>query len=115
MSAVDEYLKKVDSPQKEELERIRRIVQEIIPDAKEVMSYGIPGFKYQKKYLLGYAAFKKHMSLFPTAQPLELLKDKLGDFELSKGTIKFDKHNPISEDIIKQLIKVRLNLINKKD
>ena len=55
------------------------------------------------------------MSLFPTAQPVELLKDKLGDFELSKGTIKFDKHNPIPEDIIKQLIKVRLNLINKKD
>jgi uncharacterized protein YdhG (YjbR/CyaY superfamily) len=111
MSAVDEYLGKVPAPQRGELERVRNIVKETVSEAEEVISYGMPGFKYQKKYLFGYAAFKDHMSIFPTAAPVEALQEKLSDFELSKGTVQFTLEHPVPEAIIKELVSVRVKAI----
>lgn len=106
MSEVDEYLKKVDPAQRKELERIRKIVKKIAPDAEEVISYRVPTFKYNKKPLLYYAAFKNHMSLFPGA-PLRL-KDKLEGYKLRKGTIQFTVEKPLPESLIKEIVHSRL-------
>ncbi len=114
MSPADDYLKNVPKPQKAQLERIRKIVKQSVPDAEEVISYGMPGFTYNGKYLVGYAAFKDHLSLFPTSAPVEALKDKLKDFRLSKGTVQFTVDRPVPELVIEQLLHVRLAAIDKK-
>ncbi len=102
---------KVSEPQRSELGRIRRIVRDVVPEAEEVMSYGMPGFKYRNKYLVGFAAFKDHLSLFPTAGPIAALKDKLDGFELSKGTVHFTPDHPISESLIKEILLERVSNI----
>lgn len=107
MSVIDEYLAHVNAPQKAELERIREIVKKTVPDAQEVISYGMPAFKYKHKYLIAFSAFKHHMSIFPASHAVEALKEKLGDFKLSKGTIQFTIDHPVPESIIKELINVR--------
>ncbi len=111
MSAIDEYLNTVDPPQRAALERIRAIVKEMVPDAEEQISYGIPAFKYHKKPLIYFAAFKSHMSIFPTAGPPEELKEKLKDFTVSKGTIQFTIEKPIPENLVKEIISSRLKTI----
>lgn len=111
MSAVDEYLKVVAEPQKAQLERVRKIVRQLVPEAEEVISYGMPGFTYKNKYLMGYAAFKDHLSLFPTSAPVEALKAKLKDFKLSKGTIQFTVAKPVPETLIQELVKIRRDAI----
>jgi len=113
MSIIDDYLEKVTGPQRAELERVRRVVKEVVPEAKEVISYGMPGFKYNNKYLVGFAAFKDHMSLFPTSGPVEALKEKLGKFELSKGTIQFTLDNPLPDSLIQEILSQRLADISK--
>jgi uncharacterized protein YdhG (YjbR/CyaY superfamily) len=112
MSVIDEYLEQLSSAQKEELERVRVIVQQTVPEAEEVISYGMPGFKYNGKYLIGFAAFKNHLSIFPTAGPIEVIKDRLGAFKLSKGTIQFTTDTPIPESLIKELIASRVSSIS---
>lgn len=114
MSVIDEYLEKVSEPQKAALERVRKIVKEFVPDATEVISYGMPGFKYKGKYLFGFAPFKDHMSIFPAANPVEIMKEKLSNFKLSKGTVQFTIENPIPESIIQELVSVRIKDINAK-
>jgi len=114
MSVIDNYLEKVSQPQKAELERIRKIVKQTVPEAEEVISYGMPGFKYNKKYLVGFASFKDHLSLFPTSHPIEVLENKLGNFKLSKGTIQFTPDNPIPKAVIKELVRIRLADIGKR-
>ncbi len=111
MTQVDDYLAKLTPQQRTELQRIRGIVKTTLPDVEEVMSYGMPGFKYKKKYLIGYAAFKNHMSIFPGAAPVEALKNDLKDFQLSKGTIQFTLENTIPERIIKELVRIRARAI----
>jgi uncharacterized protein YdhG (YjbR/CyaY superfamily) len=102
------YLETLENHQRFELERIRKIVREVVPEAIEVISYGMPGYKYKNKYLVGFGAFKNHLSLFPTSKPVEVLKNRLNGFDISKGTIRFSVDNPLPKEIIVKLLKVRL-------
>lgn len=113
MSEIDEYLSKVDAPQRAELERIRKIVKQTAPDAEEVITYGMPGFKYKKKYLIAYAPFKDHMSIFPGSATSPSLKAKLSGFKQSKGTIQFTLENSIPKSILLEIVKNRAQAIDK--
>lgn len=116
MPVIDDYLDKhATPPQRAELERIRQIAKRLVPDAEEVISYGIPTLKYKGKHLLYFAAFKNHMSVFPGSQLSEEIQNKLdlSKFKVAKGTIQFTEANPLPESIIKELVMNRLEIINK--
>ena len=115
MNEVDKYLDGIDNDQKTELVRVRKIIHRSAPQAEEVISYGMPVYKYNKKYLLGYAAFKNHMSIFPGSGPIESIKNELKDYKISKGTIQFTLERPIPEYLIKQIIKYRIKDIEDND
>ena len=108
MTAFEEHLDKFSVSQKAELERIRKIVHDTVPGVEEVISYGMPAFRYKDKYLVGFCAYKNHLSLFPTSGPIEALKDKLEVFKLSKGTIQFTLENPLPEPLIREILLSRL-------
>lgn len=111
MSTIDEYLKHVKPKQKAELERVRKIIKKLVPDAEETISYGIPTFKYKGKYLIYFAAYKDHMSIFGS---MEKVEDKLTGYELShKGTLRFTEDNPVPEDIIGELVQGRMKEVSK--
>jgi uncharacterized protein YdhG (YjbR/CyaY superfamily) len=113
MSVIDEYLKNVSTSQRDELERVRQIVKQTVPGAEEVMSYGMPAFKYNGQYLIAFAAFKNHSSIFPTSGPVEAMKEKLSGFKFSKGTIQFTTENQIPESTIKEIVAHRFASISK--
>jgi uncharacterized protein YdhG (YjbR/CyaY superfamily) len=114
MLTIDEYLSKVEIAQKIELEKVRKVVKKIILEAQEVITYGMPGFKYKGKYLLAFAPFKDHLSIFPGAEAVEASKNKLSGYKTSKGTIQFTVDNPITEDIIKEIVLYRIKEIDFK-
>lgn len=111
MTVIDEYLEKVEPKQKAELEKIRSFVKEHVPDAEEVISYGMPAFKYRGSYLIGFAAYKDHMSVFPTPEPIEILEDELEGFQMSKGTVQFTLDHPLPLEIVGRLVDERLAII----
>ncbi len=107
MSVIDDYLQSFSTPEREALEHIRQIIKEIVPDAEEVISYGMPGFKYKGKYFGGFNGFKDHLSLFPTSSPVDAYKNQLHDFKLSRGTIQFTLDHPIPDQLIKDMVSYR--------
>jgi uncharacterized protein YdhG (YjbR/CyaY superfamily) len=113
MSVIDDYLDIVSPAQRNELERIRTIVKEVSPNAEEVISYRIPTFKVNGQPLVYFAVFKNHLSLFPTSKPIEILKDKLNDYKISKGAVQFTIDNPLPKKLIVELLKIRLDDINR--
>jgi uncharacterized protein YdhG (YjbR/CyaY superfamily) len=115
MTVIDSYLQTISQPEAAELERIRMIVLETVPAAQEVISYGMPGFKYKGKYLLGMNAFKDHLSLFPTGGPVDALKAKLGNYKISKGTIQFTLENPLPKLLIQEIVAIRVADIKGKN
>ena len=107
MSVIDEYLQNVNEPQKSELQRIRQLIKETLPDIEEVISYAMPGFKYKGKYLVTFAAFKDHMSIFPGAEAIEVLGPKLAGYKISKGTVQFTIEKPLPDSVIKEMVLIR--------
>ena len=83
-ATVEDYLSGVEGePYRQALEDLRRIIREEVPNAQEVISYGMPGYKLNG-YLCGFAAFKGHCSFFPGGIA-EQFADRLPGFKTAKG------------------------------
>ena len=111
MSTVESYFADLEPAQRDELERIRQLIRKIAPNAVEGISYGMPVFKHDGAYLIGYAAFKDHCSVFPGPEAITSVADQLKDFTISKGTIQFTDAQPLPDAILKMLLEHRLQAI----
>lgn len=108
VATVADYLARVPEPARSALNQIRAAIRSVLPaEATEVISYKIPAFKH-KKVLIWYAAFASHCSLFPTAAVIEQFKDELKGFSTSKGTIQFPLDKPMPLELMKRLVKARV-------
>jgi uncharacterized protein YdhG (YjbR/CyaY superfamily) len=91
------------------MKAVRDIVRGIAPDAVEVFSYGIPGFRLDGKPLVWYAAFKQHTSLYPmTASIRKGHAAALKGYKMSTGTVQFPLDGPLPTALVKRLVKARL-------
>ncbi len=112
--SVEEYLAGVPGPARDTLNRVRAAIRSASPaETIEIISYGIPAFKY-KGVLVWYAAFSKHCSLFPTAAVIEMFKKELKDFTISKGTIQFPSDKPLPTALVKKMVKARVAQVESK-
>lgn len=107
---IAEYLAGVPDDSRAALEKLRRTVKSIVPDAVETISYQIPTFKLNGRMLVSFAAFAEHCSFFPGAGPIEQHQDELKSFPTSKGTIRFTPDRPLSSALVKKLVKTRIKL-----
>jgi len=112
MSDVDDYLAGIEPVERSALQHIRRLAMEVVPDAEDGRSYGMPALKYRKKPLIGFISAKNHLSLFPFSPAvIEALSDRLDGYDVSKGTIRFSVAHPIPDDVVQDIVRYRLQEI----
>lgn len=106
---VDSYLAACSEPHRSTLEKLRATIRSAVPkDATEVISYGMPSFRY-KGGLVGYAAFKQHCSFFPmSGRVVEEFADELKPYKTSKGTIQFPVDKPLPAALVRKMVKARI-------
>ncbi len=106
---VDEYLVNTPEPARTTLKHIRAVIRSVVPkETTEVISYGMPMFKYNGM-LIGYAAFKKHCSLFPTGSSvLDQFEKELKGYRTSKGTLQFPPEKGFPDALLKKIVKARV-------
>lgn len=106
------YLAALPEPERAALEHLRNHVLKVAPNAREVFSYGLPAFRVapgKSKVLLGYAATKQHLSLYPfDSDVVAEFADRLAGFSTSKGTIRFTPDHPLPADLIQDITAARL-------
>lgn len=106
------HLKKFDKSQRDALQAVRLIIAEALPEAEEVIKYGIPTFAIDGKGVIGFDGYKNHNSIFPYSGSVGArLKNELAEYEQTKGSIHFDKEKPMPKTLIKKIIKERLKQI----
>jgi uncharacterized protein YdhG (YjbR/CyaY superfamily) len=111
---VNEYLARLSEPSRGALQRVRTIVRDVIPpEATEVISYGIPTFKYNGM-LMSFAAFSNHCSVFPGAGPIEEFQKDLKNFRTARGTIQFAPEKPLPSRLLRKLVKARMEENERK-
>lgn len=111
---IDAYLARIPEPALSTLQKTRASIRAALPPAAtETISYKIPAFRHGE-IVIWFAAFADHCSLFPTARVIELFKDDLKPYTLSKGTVQFPTDKPLPAALIKKMVKARLAQIAAK-
>ena len=106
---VDRYLADLDEPKRTTLEEVRRRILQIIPDAEQGLSYGVPAFKVDGKVVAGLAAFKSHLSYLPhSGSVLPVLSNKTSGYSQTKSALHFPVDKPLPRNLLKELIEVKL-------
>lgn len=108
---IDEYIKEFSPEIQKILLIIKLIIRDLAPNAEETISYQIPTFKLNKKNLVHFAAFKKHIGFYPIPSGIEAFKEELSLYESGKGSVKFPLSNPIPFDLIKKMVEFRIKEI----
>jgi uncharacterized protein YdhG (YjbR/CyaY superfamily) len=112
---VDEYVRGVEEPKRRVLETLRRTILEIVPEAEQVISYGVPAFRLRGQSVAGFAAFKTHLSYLPfSGSVLGQLADDLDGYTMTKGSLHFPIDRPLPKALVKKLIAVRVADVDRR-
>jgi uncharacterized protein YdhG (YjbR/CyaY superfamily) len=83
---IDRYLDALEEPKRTTLARLRQTILDILPEAEQGISYGVPAFKVAGKTIAGFAAFKNHLSYLPhSGSVFPQLTDELRGYSTSSG------------------------------
>src|SRR5258708_848918 len=106
-ATIDEYIAQQPLIVHPHLKKIRQIVNKVAPKAQEVISYGMPAFKFHGM-LLYFAAFTSHYSLFAFPSAIVTFKDRLKGYTLKKGTIQFPINKPVPIKLVTDIVKFKV-------
>ena len=105
---IDEYIAGFPKDVQEILEKIRVTIRKAAPDAEETISYLIPTFTLKGKYLIYFAAYKKHIGIYPVPTGDAKFNEELSTYQAGKGTLRFPLDKPIPYDLISKIVKVKV-------
>jgi uncharacterized protein YdhG (YjbR/CyaY superfamily) len=104
---VDMYLAEVEEPKRSTLLRLRQTNLDVIPEAEEGISCGLPAFRLQGKVIAGFAAFKNHLSYLPhSGSVFPVLTAELDGYKFSSGALQFPIDVPLSKPLVENLVRV---------
>lgn len=107
-ATIDEYLASVPDDQRAALERLRGQIHAAAPDASEAISYGMPAFRLDGRWFVGFGVTKEHCSFYAGRAPVEAHAAELSGYRLWKGTINFRADQPLPAELVTKLVQVRL-------
>jgi uncharacterized protein YdhG (YjbR/CyaY superfamily) len=99
------------TPHQQTMLEMRERILQIIPDAEEVVSYGMPAFRVDGTIVAGLLANKKHVGYYPfSGSILKLFPKELEKFSQTKAALHVPIDEPLSMTLLRKLIKARINL-----
>ncbi|NJD60210.1 MAG: hypothetical protein C3F13_06440 [Anaerolineales bacterium] len=110
---IDEYIAQFPEEMQLILQKVREVIKETAPGAVEKISYQMPGF-YLKGMLVWFAGHKNHIGFYPTGEGIEAFKGELLPYKFSKGAVQFPLDQPIPYDLIRKMVKYRVEQNLKK-
>ena len=111
---IDEYIAGFPSEVQALLEKIRETISKAAPEAEEKISYQIPSFTFRGSNLVHFAAYKKHIGLYPAPSGVAEFKAALAVYGAGKATLQFPLDQPIPYGLIGKIVKFRLQAILEK-
>lgn len=106
---IDGYLASLEEPKRSTLEALRRSILDVVPEAEQCISYGMPAFKVQGKTVAGFAAFESHLSYLPhSGSVLGELGDDLAGYASTKGSLHFAVDQPLLDIFVRRLVETKM-------
>jgi len=105
--SIDEYIAPFPPEVQAVLEQIRSTVRAAVPGAEERISYRMPAF-FLNGVLVYFAAFKRHIGLYPPIRGDARLEEAVAPYAGEKGNLRFPLDQPIPYDLIEQIVRLRV-------
>ena len=103
----DDYLAAVTEDKRGALQKLRKAIRMAAPKAEECISYQLPAFRLNGKFLVAYGAATSHCAFYP-GSTVKALKDDLKSYNTSKGTIRFSAGKPLPSALVRKLVRLRI-------
>lgn len=110
---IDGYISKFPADVQVILEQLRQTIRNAAPDAKELISYQVPAFK-QHGILVYFAAWKKHIGLYPPISGNKALEKAIARYAGPKGNLQFPLDEPMPLGLIERIVKLRVKQDSEK-
>jgi uncharacterized protein YdhG (YjbR/CyaY superfamily) len=110
---IDDYIQTFPKEVQKKLGSIRQLIRELAPEAQEKISYRMPTF-YLNGNLVHFAAYNNHIGLYPTPSGISAFKKELSKYKNAKGSVQFPMDESLPVDLIKRIVKYRLEKNRKK-
>lgn len=110
-TTIDEYIAGFPPEIQALLEEVRAVCREAAPGATETISYAIPTFDLNGRHLCHFAAFKQHLSFFPTGEGADAFADELAAFKGGRGTVQFPYSRPMPLDLVRRMVRYRVERV----
>ncbi|MBU3113635.1 iron chaperone [Clostridium lacusfryxellense] len=104
---IDEYILNFPPQTQEILKTLRKVIKEAAPEAHEKISWQMPTFEFHGN-LVHFAAFKKHIGLYPAPSGVDSFELELSQYKSGKGSIQFPIDKPLPYDLISKIVKFRV-------
>lgn len=113
ITTIDEYIAAQPENVQPLLQQVRKTIRSAAPQATEKISWRMPTF-WQGENLIHFAAFQKHISIFPGGEATEVFAERLVGYKTSKGTIQFPLNKPIDYQLIADITRWRIKQAGEK-
>lgn len=107
-TSMDEYIAGFPQDVQAILEKVRTTIRKAAPGAEEKISYEIPAFNLNGRYLIYFAAFKKHIGVYPAPIGNAEFKDELSAYASGKASARFPLDKPVPVRLITKIVKFRI-------
>lgn len=108
-ASVDEYITGFPSKTQSLLMQLRETIKTTAPNAEEMISYGIAGYKYHGM-LVYFAGYTNHVSIYPAPRTAAEFRKELTAYKGGKGTVQFPLDKPLPLDLVKRIVKYRIKI-----
>lgn len=108
-TTVTQYINGQSAAIRPTLKKMRQVIKKSAPDAEEVISYGMPGYKYYGM-LAFFAVFKNHYSFFFRPRVLSAFKNELRSYKTSKSGLLIPLDKPVPVKLVSRIVKVGAKL-----
>jgi len=106
-ATIDKYIAGFPNHVQEILEKVRMTIKKAAPEAEETISYKMPTFKLKGDYLIYFAAYKKHIAMYPVPTGDAKFTEEVSAYRTGKGTLQFPLDKPIPFKLITRIVKLR--------
>ena len=107
-NSIDEYIATFPEDVQKILKELRATMKAAAPEAGEKISYGIPTFTLNGKYLIYFAGWKNHISIYPIPTGSDAFNKQISKYVDGKGTLKFPIDKPLPLKLITKIVKLKV-------
>ena len=107
-NSIDDYIATFPEDVQKIMQQLRKTIIAAAPKAEEKISYQMPTFTLNDRYLVYFAGWKTHIAFYGAPRDNAEFKEDLSVYESGQGTLKFPLDKPMPLKLIGKIVKFRV-------